>query len=205
MKTAKLIIAAMLVALSQNAMAQFEVGFHAGYAGQWILNTAMNGNESVHPHNGYFAGAIGEYTFMNDMLIEAQINYAAKGHADVSINDGHYRRDLYYLDIPVYVGYHLSRRVSLMAGAQFGYLLWAKKNQEGVISNGREGCYPCSASIVGQFTYMFTDRFGLNANFNYALTRTFNQPYINNDGVLVEDEGHNIGFQVGVCYKLEID
>ena len=201
----KLMLFALSVTVCQSAMAQFEAGINAGYSGQWILNTALNGNESIRPHNGYYAGLLGSYTFNNDMLVEAQINFASKGHADMSMNDGHYRRDLYYLDVPVYVGYHLTRRISLMAGAQFGYLLASKKNTEGVIEDGRDDCYPCCASIVGQFTYMFTDRLGLNADFNYALTRTFSKPYRNNDGILEEDKGHNIGFQIGICYKLEID
>ena len=201
----KLTITVLLVILSQNAMAQLEAGIHGGYSGYWILNTALNGNESIHPHSGYYAGLIGSYTFDNDILIETQINYASKGHADISMNDGHYKRDLNYLDIPVYLGYHLNRRLSLMAGAQFGYLLRAKKNTEGEITDGRDDCYPCCASIVGQLTFMFTDRFGLNAAFNYALTRTFNKPYINNDGIAEDDKGHNIGLQIGICYKLEID
>ena len=206
MKTfGKFIITALLIALSQNTMAQFEIGLHGGYSGHWILDTALNGNESIHPHNGYYAGIIGSCTFNNDILIETQINYASKGHSDISMNDGHYKRDLYYLDIPVFIGYHLNWRLSLMAGAQFGYLLRAKKNTEGNVIDGRDDCYPCNASLVGQCTFMFTDRFGLNATFDYALTRTFNRPYTNNDGKIEEDPGHNIGFQVGICYKLEID
>ena len=196
-----------LVVSSQSAHAQFELGIRCGFGAHWIRNTAMKGFEDVLPHNGYYGGIQADYKFDNGFIIQTEVDFASKGHTDRSQYDGRYSRDLRYLDIPLYFGYQFGRHLILMAGPQFGCLLGATINDDGDRRDGKGDCYPCNAAIVAQCAFMFTEKIGLTAGFDYSFTRTFSVPYVYGPNMEFEkpDEGRNIGFQIGFCYKFLTD
>lgn len=198
--------AALLIAGTLTASAQFEAGAKIGFGAHWIARTAMKGNEDTRPHNGYYGGIFATYTIHDAFLIQAEALYASKGHSDRNRFDGKYSRDLRYINVPIYLGYKFNDRFSLMAGPEFGFLTGCTVREEDVRHDGMDDCNRFDFGIAAQFTVMFSERIGLNLSGNYSITRTFDIPYQPDPNVQpVQDEGRNAGFQLGICYKFVVD
>lgn len=203
LKAKHFILTAVLMLICNGASAQFELGFKGGFAAGWIPGTQLIGYEKVMPHNGFYVGAIADYLFDN-ITLQAELTYAAKGHSDRSQQDGKYSRDLRYLQLPLYLGYRINPRLTVLAGPELGLLLTAKVTQDEIKWDGKADCHPFNVAIAAQFNYMVSDHFGVDIKGYYGLNRTFCVPYMIGN-TPYEDKGHNAGFQIGFCYKFQLD
>lgn len=201
-------MAAMLIAAG-NVQAQLELGAKAGVGTHWILGTQMKGYERVMPHNGFYGGITAGYLF-DDLSLQTELLFITKGHSDRSYQDGKYNRELYYLQIPIFIGWHPSERSTLMFGPELGFLLKSTKTTDGVSEDGTDDCYRFNAGLAFQYNFMFSEHFGLDVKIYAALNRTFKVPYRSIDdpthpNVWTEhtDKGHNAGITLGLCYKFQ--
>ena len=204
MKTRNLILTAMLLLVGTAARAQFEIGAKAGLGVSWIFDTKLIGYEEVVPHNGFYAGLLADYELDNYMMLQTELTYSAKGHSDKSQQDGKYHRDLGYINMPLYFGYKFTRSLSVMAGPEFGWLVNCTTNTDGNEVDGMDDCHKFDLGVAAQVNFMVNRAIGLDLKFFYSLTRTFDVPYYI-DGKAFDDNGRNGGFQIGACYKFQLD
>lgn len=207
MKPRHLFTAILLLSLSTVAHAQFEAGIKGGFSGNWLTGTAMKGGESTKVHSGYYGGLFADYILSDRFFLQGEVLYNTKGHADNSKYEGHYRRDLKYINIPVYFAASFWENLHVMAGPEFGFLVGCKIHNEGSESiDGMDDCKKLDMGIAIQLEYLFAERFGINLKGNYSFTKVFDVPYQADPFVApVQDDGRNIGFQVGICYKFVVD
>ena len=204
MKARHLIMTGLLLLTGISASAQMELGVKCGFGASWIPHTQLIGYERIMPHNGFSGGLVADYLF-DYVSLQAELLYAAKGHSDRSYQDGKYSRDLNYLNLPLYCGYRITDRMTIMAGPELGYLLSCDVRQDDDKWDGKSDCYPFNIGIAAQFNFMITDHFGFDVKGYYGLSKTFSVPYTTPDGVEHEDKGRNAGFQISLCYKFELD
>lgn len=199
MNARKLMIAAALLVGCITAQAQTQFGIKGGFSASWIVGTVLNGDEVVSPHNNFYAGATASWEIGDIFTLQTELLYAGKGHSDRStLLNKKYTRTLGYLQLPVMFGVRLADdRCTLMLGPEPGYLVYAYKNDYGVESSGKEECNPFNLAAAFQVTYMIIDAVGIDAKFDWGLTRTFSDKYRG----IVDDPGHNMSFQIGVCFK----
>lgn len=209
MRAKHLLFAVVMLFAVNNVQAQLELGAKLGAGTHWILGTQLKGYERVMPHPGFYGGITASYLF-DDISLQTELLFITKGHDDRSYQDGKYRRELYYLQLPVFFGWKASKRSTIMMGPEFAYLLSSKKTTDGVAEDGTDDCYRFNVGLAIQYNMMITEHIGLDIKIYAALNRTFSVPYRSIDdpthpNVWVEhaDKGHNAGITLGFCYKFQ--
>lgn len=196
----KLLFIAVLLASCVTAKAQTQFGAKGGLSVSWIPGTVINGDEVVKPHNSFYLGGTASWELSDAIILQTELLYAGKGYSDRStLLNEKYSRSLGYIQIPVFIGMNLDDRCYLMAGPEFGYLVYAHKNDYGVESSGRDECNPFNLAVALQATYMITDMLGIDIKADWGLTKTFKGDYLG----VVENTGHNVSVQLGLCYRFD--
>ncbi len=207
MKKLSIILAALMLPLLCNA--QISIGAKGGAAASWIPHTMLLGNETaIVPHLGGYAGGIFQYDLNSDFMLQAELLFAQKGHSDRTQYDyftNKYDLNLGYLQIPVFAGMHLGDEGTVMIGPEFGCLLYAKSVEavDGSLRlDAMDRCRKFNAALAIQINHMFSDSFGVDVKYSFALTKTFDKYMYR--GMPIEDKGHNSTVQIGLCYRFEL-
>lgn len=194
------IAAALLLSTAANAQ-YFEFGVKGGFAASWIINTIVIGDETVLPHNNFYAGAYTTYDASNGFIMQAELLYAGKGHSDHSELRGKYVRNLSYLQVPLFAGYRFySSNYTIMAGPEFGYLINSTTITPGQKINSTSECNRFNIALALQTNYMFNDNIGVDVKFSWGANRTFAP---NMYAEQVDDYGRNVSVQIGVNWMFD--
>ena len=177
--TIVLLMMATLTTLAQNTMrecgtitVQPKIGVGFGYiSGCWDTGTDDQEKTRV----GLVAGVEGEYYATRWLGIAAGVNYAMQGwvmNAEQSV-----ATKLDYLNIPVTANFYVAGGLALKAGAQLGFLLYAK--QLGI--DIKDNCRKLSVAIPVGISYEFGNVV-FDARYNFALTKVNKHKSVVNDG-----------------------
>lgn len=177
--TIVLLMMATLTTLAQNTMrecgtitVQPKIGVGFGYiSGCWDTGTDDQEKTRV----GLVAGVEGEYYATRWLGIAAGVNYAMQGwvmNAEQSV-----ATKLDYLNIPVTANFYVAGGLALKAGAQLGFLLYAK--QQGI--DIKDNCRKLSVAIPVGISYEFGNVV-FDACYNFALTKVNKHKSVVNDG-----------------------
>lgn len=211
-------IAAVSAALLCSALIScgaqsFWIGPKADFSASWISHTVLNPGDKVLPHNGFQAGLMASYDFGEDMMVQAELLYATKGHSDRNtLTDLKYSRNIGYLELPLFFGYKLDdEKFHIMIGPELAWMLHCTTKEqylEGTqIKDGPEidakgDCNPFNIDFVLQFAYYFIPNLGIDLKLDVALNRTFRPEFAYKEKV--PDNGHNMGASIGLVYRFEL-
>lgn len=208
MRLKHFIAAALMMCLGTSAFAQFRIGAKGGLVAGWVQGITLLPGDRVMPHNNGFAGISAEYVIGDVALIETDVLFAMKGHADRNMaTKAKTSYDIGYLEIPVLGGVSLwDGRANIAIGPQLGVMMFGKARgdlPEGTQS-GRIDSYlkRCTCDLVLQGNYMFLPYMGVELKLNYGLT-----PVCDNSKVFpgvenITNGGRNVGVSLGMVFKL---
>lgn len=189
------------------------IGPKADFAGSWITHTVLNPGDKVLPHNGFQAGLMASYDFGEDMMVQAELLYATRGHSDRNtITDLKYSRNIGYLEIPLFFGYKLDEeKFHIMIGPELAWALHCTTKEQVFVGDKMQelkndksiaDCNPFNISLALQFAYYFIPNLGVDLKLDFGLNRTFNKEFAYKDKV--PDNGHNLGVCLGLVYRFEL-
>ena len=147
--------------------------FLDGYSG--FFQIPIHPDDQEKTRVGLVAGVEGEYYATRWLGIAAGVNYAMQGwvmNAEQSV-----ATKLDYLNIPVTANFYVAGGLALKAGAQLGFLLYAK--QLGV--DIKDNCRKLSVAIPVGISYEFGNVV-FDACYNFALTKVNKHKSVVNDG-----------------------
>ena len=167
----KMMIMAVMAIIAMTASAQKtlhekgtitlqpKVGLALGnFSGEY---TKLAGDDDPKMRTGIIAGVEGEY-YINDWFSAAAgINYAQQGwkRNDVTIK-------LDYLNVPLTANFYVAPGLALKTGAQFGFLMSAKADDEDV----KDVIEKLNVSIPVGISYEFSS-FVIDARYNVAIAK----------------------------------
>lgn len=206
MKLRKLIISIAALLVCTLSEAQVNLGVKAGVSGSWISGVVLTPGARVIPHPSFYAGVSADVQIGEDLVAQAEVIYAGKGHSEVTtVGDikNKYTLNMGYLQIPAMIGYRLGDgKCTLMAGPELGILLHAKDidNLNGFVTKTdcREICNLLNLGLAVQANYMFLPNLGVDVKFDWGVTRTFKQSAYQEIGL--KGNSHNMSVQLGLCY-----
>ncbi len=199
-----LILAASWASLS---FAQVDFGVKAGpNLSTWIIYGQAN------PYLlGYNVGLIARIPVSQRFFVGSGVVFNTRGtaHYDLDVEK------LSYLSIPAQIGFKIGRRLQIMAGADFGFLL-AAVNKE-IYANGgmnlRTLFRTVDIGFDGSVRYCFTKNLGIDFSYIRSVQGIFkpNQPFLNNPQgtatdpgtttpVYEKDNSISSSFQMGIYY-----
>lgn len=210
MKIKHLIAAIVLMCVSTASFAQFSMGVKGGLAAGWIQGITLLPGDRVMPHNNGFAGVSAEYVIGDVALVEMDVIFAMRGHADRNIDSKlKTSYSIGYLEIPVLGGVSLwDGRANFAVGPQLGVMMFGKVRGDlpagAVPEGGRIDSYlkRYTCDIVLQGNFMFLPFMGAELKLNYGLT-----PICDNSKVFpgvenITNGGRNVGVSLGLVFKL---
>lgn len=217
MKRLTAILLGILLFCNSGKALETAWGFKAGIAGSWIPGMVMQDFTSTPlPCVGPYGGAFFEAELADNFLLFTELCYCGRGHMDRYEYFGyvsHYFMRLSYLELPVMAGFRmLDDRLTFYLGPELGVCLGgnavSKDNQGKKISaSARDVLNPVTLNLALLGNYMFSDNFGIDVKFDFGLTRTFKgDKVVFGEGAMRRgfvNRTHNIGVQIGVCYKFD--
>ncbi|HAN18882.1 MAG: hypothetical protein A2X13_07715 [Bacteroidetes bacterium GWC2_33_15] len=157
----------ILVFLSQINYAQrFGGGFLAG-----LSMTQVDGDSWGGFNKAGFTGGIYTYTGLNkNMDIQLEFRYVQKGsQSDSEIPEEYYRLTLNYIEIPLFIKYHIYSKISADIGIAFGYLQESTENDGyGELPSEPEFNKTELSGLIG-LEYILWKRLKFNARYNYSI------------------------------------
>lgn len=173
-----------------------------GNAPAGFLNIGIKGGVNIYNiHNdndtkydariGYNFGLLGHIHLNKSFALQPEIVYSAQG-AKYTNDNGDFKYNLDYINVPVLVQYMFDNGLRLEAGPQVGFLVSAKSKNNSTTTDNRDNLNPIDFGVsFGASFVVPSTGFGLDARYNLGLTN------INKNGTV---NSTNRGFQLGAFY-----
>ena len=205
-----MMIAAMMVA-TVAAKAQFEQGtFSLQPKAGFALSSVSGDGTNFKP--GFTAGLEGQYQINNWFGLSAGALYTTAGYK--LKDDGDYKLNTGYVNIPVMAKFYVTKGLSLNAGLQLGFMTSAKLSDVQLLGGKsdvdiKDICNKTDFTIPLSIAYEFTNGLSFEARYNVGLTNFYKKDVINviedYDGVRVRSEDNkNSAFMITVGYKFAL-
>ncbi|MDO5443915.1 MAG: porin family protein [Bacteroidia bacterium] len=195
-------LCAAVLLFSASLRAQdMQLGVKSGFAAGWLTNTVLSSNDKVMPHNSFYAGLFANCDLADDIMFQTELIYTGRGHTDRNWENVGYKRNLMYLQVPLFIGYKIAdKNCTIMAGPELGYLVHSSKKVDKHKTDTTPECNRFNLALAVQSTYMVEDCLGVELKFEWGLSRTFKPGMY---GELINDNGRNVALQLGICYKFD--
>jgi len=153
----------------------FQGGVFAGINGSQVAGDHGGGYNKA----GIFGGGFVKYGFTDKWAAQMEIEYSQKGSRFNPTEENNYYQYLLrvdYIDIPLLVQFHASKKIVFELGASYSYLL---HNYEEVYFSQdvvNRGFNQSSANLVAGMYYYFTENIFVNLRTSNGLTPLRNDP-----------------------------
>ncbi len=169
------------------------------------INIATTRDFIEFPKNrvGWYAGGSAKTLLKKRYFLQTELLFSTKGNGVDQLNpigapNGVFRFN--YLNFPIFLGYKIDHKTSVVFGAEFGYLISAQIFYQSV------GTTIISKNIPSKFDagidigleYNIIKNFGIEVRYNYGLRTFYETDAIGNR--TVQTKGANRVFQIGVNY-----
>lgn len=187
-----------LMGLCLNTAAQVNMNIKAG------INIAKTKDLSPAEGNrtAYYAGAQAAIRLIGKLIFQPEIILSAKGYKyKPSLGEKYTAIRMKYVNMPLLLGYNITKDTRILAGAELGYLLDASKNSP-YKKEDITAAFPEKFDIglaVG-FSQNLGKRIGVEARYIYGLPG-FHQVNNTGDRVNENDAAHRV-FQAGLFYRI---
>jgi len=156
-----------------------------------IYNIYNNNDTKYDARIGYNFGLLGHIHLNKSFALQPEIVYSAQG-ATYTNDNGDYKYNLDYINVPVLIQYMFDNGLRLEAGPQVGFLVSAKTKNNSTTSDVRDDMNPIDFGVsFGASFVVPSTGFGLDARYNLGITD------INKNGTV---NSTNRGFQLGAFY-----
>jgi hypothetical protein len=176
-----------------------------------------NKNPYAYVSTNPFLGVKATYQWNSNWLAIAQLNGALRGGVNQQITElpsgsaplaqTYSVRHLYYLQLPIMLGYQISKKNMVSAGVGISYLL-----SDGVQAKDSSGRYEGSYKMENgngfnkldyfaalAYTYRLNRRFSFSINATYGFTDVTNTSYFDD---AIKNYNHNISLGLAINYSL---
>lgn len=189
-----LFIATSFIFLQANAQKP-NFGVQAGMTGSNLKAKESGVTMSLDTKIGFYAGILSEFKVSDQFAIEPQLYFSQMGaKVNLKMWDETFSASAEsgYLFLPILLKYKVDQ-LSVFAGPQVGYLLYAKSKSEGETEDTKDAYKPIDVSGVLGIGYSFANGFGLNASYQMGLVNIAKEA----EG---EDHMKNSAFRIGLHY-----
>ncbi len=178
--------------LAQN----FNAGIRIGVCGSQVNGDNLSGYNKA----GLIAGAYVSRKFSDHISLQMEMVYIQKGsRKPTDLNNNYYRLRVHYMEVPLLVLFHVSKKIDLTAGPSFGTLIFSEENDE-------FGIFPNSPSFkkfevsgnVG-IVYKINDKWSFDARYSNSLTTI--RPYPGTYSTFFDRGQYNVLIEFSLIYR----
>jgi len=154
---------------------------------------------------GVNAGIAVEAVVGQQLIVRPEVLYSGKGfgfRATAGNMDGTQR--LNYIAIPILLGYYPTKKLSLLAGPEFGFLRKAVAKLQGITTYYTNLYRHFDVGVDLGTAYNFSKQFSLEARYNHGFKGLVNSVYTDNSGNITGQgkNGANSVLQFGFVWWL---
>jgi opacity protein-like surface antigen len=155
--------------ISLSAYSQrFSGGILAGFNASQVDGDTYSGYNKF----GFALGAFTNTQFSEKVTGELQIKFMQKGASKPVTEDDatKYTSKLNYIEIPVLIRYHQSKKISWHLGPGFGYLFkYSVEDENGSLTGSSIGFRKFELSGIAGMQYQIIEKLGVSLSFSYSL------------------------------------
>ena len=174
---------------------QFQLGYKLGLNISTIKN-AVSGDK-YNSHVSINTGLIADYEINKKCFLRAEILVSKKGFSNLLIPSGTTAHQLNYISVPVLFGYSPFKKISLLIGPEFNYLISAYSKAGSTKTEETNNFQKFDLGLDAGVSYNFYKVLSLELRYNYGLSKIIKQ--IPNSGY--PGSGNNRVFQINLAYK----
>jgi hypothetical protein len=195
-----------LVLICVGSFAAHAQTYTAIKAGGGFSTLHLKVNDNAQARMGWYAGFSANFSVQDQLFVRTELLYSVRGYKypatfiSTKANIGHG-----YLSLPLLAGYKPIKKLSLMAGPEIGYLLFAKAKTDtdnSNILNSTNRRFSVDANMGT--AYELTPELAIEAHFLVGLTSLYRTLYTDDNGVVTgpSSDGLNRTVQFGIIYKM---
>lgn len=145
----------------------FNAGIRAGIAGTQVNGDKLSGFNKA----GIIAGGFVNRKLSDHFTMQMEIVYIQKGsRKPVDEFNTFYRMRVHYIQVPLILRWHLTKKLDLTGGPSFGSLIFSQENDEyGVYLNALE-FKKFEMSYNGGAIYRLSDTWSFDARYSHSIT-----------------------------------
>ncbi len=145
----------------------FNAGLRIGVCGSQVDGDDLGGYNKA----GLIAGAYVSRKFSEHFTLQMEMVYIQKGsRKPTDLNNSYYRLRVHYVEVPLLVHFHVSKKIDLTAGPSFGTLIFSEENDEfGVFPNSPSFKKFELSGNVG-IVYKLNDKWSFDARYSHSIT-----------------------------------
>jgi len=189
-----------LVAFTVNSQVKYGIK-----AGGNLASVRYIEEEISRARLGFNAGIAVEAVVAEQLVVRPELLYSGKGfgfRATAGNMEGTQR--LNYIAVPILLGYYPTKKLSLMAGPEFGYLSKAVSKSQGITTDYTNFYRRFDIGVDIGAAYNFSSQFSLEARYNHGFKGLVNTVYTDNSGTVTGQgkNGANSVLQFGFIWWL---
>jgi opacity protein-like surface antigen len=172
---------------------QFQLGYKLGLNISTIKNAVFG--DKYNSHVSINTGLVADYEINKKYFLQAEILVSKKGFSNLLIPSGTTAQQLNYISVPVLFGYSPFKKISLLIGPEFNYLISAYSGS--AKTDDTNSFQKFDIGLDAGVSYNFYKVLSLELRYNYGLSKIIKQ--IPNSGY--PESGNNRVFQINLAYK----
>ena len=189
-----------LVAFTVNSQVKYGIK-----AGGNLASVRYIEEEISRARLGFNAGIAVEAVVAEQLVVRPELLYSGKGfgfRATAGNMEGTQR--LNYIAVPILLGYYPTKKLSLMAGPEFGYLSKAVSKSQGITTDYTNFYRRFDIGVDIGAAYNFSSQFSLEARYNHGFKGLVNTVYTDYSGTITGQgkNGANSVLQFGIVWWL---
>ncbi len=154
----------------------FNAGIRFGVCGSQVNGDNLSGFDKA----GLIGGAFVNRKFSDLISLQMEMIYIQKGsRKPTDINNDYYRLRVHYIEVPLLVIFHVSKKIDLTVGPSFGSLIFSEENDEFGVFPNRPPFRKFELSGNAGIVYKLDDKWSVDGRYSNSLTtiRPFQDTY----------------------------
>lgn len=200
----RIILIVVLITISQKSYSQINLGVNAGLNyvinDKVIDNTFRGINYNETNRVGFHIGLYGVHELSNKYSISSELVYSKRGFGIQSVGVNQY---LNYINLPVHLGFKISKKLIFLLGPELGYLISDKVKNDPSSSVILIGDNKFDLGISGGCRYLASSHVQIDLKYIHGVTSVMSA--ISTREIATDDvaQYQSRTFQIGVGYRLK--
>ena len=174
----------------------FNAGFRIGVCGSQVNGDNLSGYNKA----GLIAGAFVNRNFSDHFSIQMEMIYIQKGsRKPTDINNDYYRLRVHYIEVPLLVVFHASKKIDFTLGPSFGTLIFSEENDEFGVFRDTPPFKKFELSGNAGIVYKLSDNWSLDGRYSNSLTTI--RPYPGVYSTFFDRGQYNLLLEFSLMYK----
>lgn len=174
----------------------FNAGLRFGVSGSQVNGDNLTGFNKA----GLLAGAFVNRNFSDHFSMQMEMIYIQKGsRKPTDIYNNYYRLRVHYIEVPLLVLFHASKKIDFTAGPSFSTLIFSEENDEFGVFRDSPPFKKFELSGNAGIIYKLDDKWSFDGRYSHSITTI--RPYPGTFSTFFDRGQYNVLIEFSMVYQ----